>query len=291
MSAIVLHFASGGALFSGAACLLVGLLAASFGRRKLIRAVGRLMLLMAVFFVVISATPLPAWAYALWGASLATWVNSLHPRLSMRPKLRTGALIVVIGFTLLAVGWELWYQLPPRVAGGPFDRLIVIGDSLSAEDFTEGGDPWPSLLARDHDCGVLNLAFSGAKAGSAAKRAVEIDFDLDLVILEIGGNDLLGFTSPAQFEEDLERLLQTVCVRRNRVVMLELPLPPLYNRFGEVQRRLSRRYGVVLVAKRYFARVLTGEESTVDHLHLSAVGHRKMADMIWQVVSGVIRIQ
>ena len=67
--------------------------------------------------------------------------------------------------------------------------------------------------------------------------------------------------------------------------MLELPLPPLYNRFGAIQRRLARRYGVVLIPKRYFAAALSGEAATIDGLHLSPAGHRKMAAMIWSLVS------
>jgi acyl-CoA thioesterase-1 len=67
-------------------------------------------------------------------------------------------------------------------------------------------------------------------------------------------------------------------------VMLELPLPPTFNRFGEIQRRLARRHNVVLIPKRYFASVLVGEEATLDGLHLSPSGHRKMAEMVWQMV-------
>jgi acyl-CoA thioesterase-1 len=67
--------------------------------------------------------------------------------------------------------------------------------------------------------------------------------------------------------------------------MLELPLPPLYNRYGEIQRRLAGRHHVLLIPKRYFASVLIGSTATIDSLHLSAAGHQKMSEMIWQVVS------
>jgi acyl-CoA thioesterase I len=198
------------------------------------------------------------------------------------------------------------------------ERLVVIGDSLSAEDFTEGGDPWPTLLAREHGIQIVNLAFSGATARSAEKRLPRDEVAGAIVLVEIGGNDVLGSTSPAEFERDLDRLLIKVCqqeqsgeergdvIRSNSltrpplpplakggsndgelragprlVVMLELPLPPLYNRFGEIQRRLARRHGVVLIPKRYFASVLIGEQATLDGLHLSQSGHQKMAEMIW----------
>ena len=284
MSALVLHFASGAAFFSGSACLLVGLLAVTFARRKLLHAAGRLLILLSLFLIGASATPLPVWIWILWGASLAFWLASLRPKLSARSRWRTGALAAAAGCTAAAVGWELRFHLPPRLPAGAFNRLVVIGDSLSAEDFTEGGDPWPRLVARDHGIEVANLAFSGAKAASAARLTANEDFTGALVILEIGGNDLLGSTSSEQFEDDLDRLLDTVCRSAKATTMIELPLPPLYNRFGAIQRRLARRHGVVLIPKRYFASVLTGGESTIDSLHLSPAGHRKMAATIWSLV-------
>src|SRR5262249_48024448 len=104
------------------------------------------------------------------------------------------ATIAVVACTLAAVGWELSWQMPPRLVQEARSRavrpdlqkrLVVIGDSLSAEDFTEGGDPWPKLLAREHGIEIVNLAFSGAKAGSAAKRVTSEELANTVVLLEI----------------------------------------------------------------------------------------------------------
>src|SRR5262245_55128300 len=97
MSALVLHFASGAAFFSGSGCLLVGLLAVTFARRKLLRASGRLLILLSLFLIGASATPLPIWAWILWAASLAFWLGSLRPKLSARSRWRTGALVTAAG--------------------------------------------------------------------------------------------------------------------------------------------------------------------------------------------------
>jgi acyl-CoA thioesterase-1 len=175
-------------------------------------------------------------------------------------------------------------HLPPRAVTGRWERLVVIGDSLSAADFTEGGEPWPTLLARDTQVTVVNLAFSGANAASAEKRVSANDVAGALVLMEIGGNDILGATSSSDFEMSLERLLQKVCRKDNAVVMLELPLPPLYNRFGEIQRRLARRYDVILIPKRCFAGVLVGSQSTIDSLHLSPAGHHRMSTLVAALV-------
>jgi acyl-CoA thioesterase-1 len=320
MSSVAIHFASGAAFFSGSAGLVAGILLVTFARRKLPAAIGRLAILTGIFLMVMSATPLPVWAWCVWGATFFMWVvvRLTHPfsetgngvgakgdalqvvptppregeknTARNRSPFSTASLLAVLACTLAAVAWEVSWQLPPRWLPEAFSqarsldarsRLVVIGDSLSADDFTEGGDPWPTLLAREHAIEVVNLAFSGAKAGSAARRVASEDIGDAVVLVEIGGNDLLGGTTPMEFERDLDVLLTKVSNGPRLVVMLELPLPPLYNRFGEIQRHLARRHNIVFVPKRYFAGVLIGEQATLDGLHLAPAGHRKMAAMVW----------
>src|SRR5436190_538674 len=74
MSIVALHFASGGAFFSGSACLVVGMLVATFARRKLLPAIGRLFILAGLLLIALSATPLPVWAWCVWGAAFMFWV-------------------------------------------------------------------------------------------------------------------------------------------------------------------------------------------------------------------------
>jgi acyl-CoA thioesterase-1 len=324
MSSVALHFASGAAFFSGSACLVAGLLVVTFARGRLLPAIGRLCILIGLFVIVMSATPLPVWAWCVWGATFVMWIVARLTTVAGRLRVpfaanetlpeervsnsqitrRQGcgtrsvlAALVVIACTLAAVGWELSWQLAPHGMAeisshaGKRDvrtRLVVMGDSLSAADFTEGGDPWPTLLAHDQRIEVANLAFSGAKARSALKRLNSAEVAGAVVLLEIGGNDILGGTTAAEFERDLDALLTKIgegTPSGTIVIMLELPLPPLFNRFGEIQRRLAQRHHVILIPKRFFASVLSGEAATLDGLHLSAAGQRRMANMVWEHVS------
>jgi lysophospholipase L1-like esterase len=285
MTSVAVHFASGAAFFTGAVCLFAGIVAVIRGKHRILRPVGRLLILLGVFAIASSATPLPMWAYGIWAASLLSWVVCRTGVKIIQRKWQTYALVICVGCTFFAVSWELSYQLPPRPPAGRWDRLVVVGDSLSAEDFTEGGDPWPKLLERGHGIHVDNLAFSGAQSASAAKRVGSEDLTGALVLLEIGGNDLLGAVSTIDFEHGLERLLSLVCRDDNSVVMLELPLPPLYNGYGEVQRRLAQKHHVLLIPKRYFAGVLASAGDRVDGVHLSAAGHKKMCEMLWTLLS------
>jgi hypothetical protein len=66
--------------------------------------------------------------------------------------------------------------------------------------------------------------------------------------------------------------------------MFELPLPPLSNEYGRIQRQAAKEYGVVLIPKRVFMRVLTGKDATLDSLHLSKLGHKRMAEAVHTLI-------
>lgn len=172
---------------------------------------------------------------------------------------------------------ELPYHLPPRIPIAGYDSLFVIGDSLSMG--AESPDRnWPELLGHTLGLRVHRFAFGGARVETAIHNARRIDQDKTLVLLEIGGNDL--FNNTQDFEAHLRQMLDTVCAGQRRVAMLELPLPPSYNRFGKAQRHLADCFGVSLIPKRYLARVLGTPGATNDGLHLSSYGHVILAETL-----------
>jgi acyl-CoA thioesterase-1 len=104
------------------------------------------------------------------------------------------------------------------------------------------------------------------------------------VILEIGGNDILRRTSLKTFEGNLDKLLKKVCLPGRTVIMFELPFPPFSSKYCAAQRRTCRKYGVYLIPRRIFSEILTGEEKSVDGLHLSNYGHEHMAETVWGII-------
>ena len=85
-------------------------------------------------------------------------------------------------------------------------------------------------------------------------------------------------------------MMALVCGPHRRVAMIELPLPPFYNRYGMVQRALAREHGVKLIPKRFLAGVMGTPGATVDGLHFSNTGHvlfaRALLGMLTRPVSG-----
>jgi acyl-CoA thioesterase-1 len=192
------------------------------------------------------------------------------------------AAVVVIWIVGAAI--EFPYHLAPTIPRADDQKLYILGDSVAAGMGERRKETWPLLLARSRRVEVTDLSQMGATVESALRQAESLPPEGGLVLLEIGGNDLLGSTSAAQFEHDLDRLLASVCKPGRVVVMFELPLPPFSNEYGRAQRHLAAEYRVWLIPKRIFLAVLTGEEATLDSVHLSRNGHERMAETVWKIL-------
>lgn len=168
-------------------------------------------------------------------------------------------------------------HLSPRVRIPAGCSIYVVGDSLSA-GIGRKERCWPAVLSERLGIPVVNLAMGGATTQTALHQAESIDRPGSVVFVEIGGNDLLGGTSAADYREHLDRLLAALHAKGHRLVMFELPLYPFRNSFGSAQRELAAKFGVQLIPKRYLTRVMGMNDGTLDGLHFSQKGHDAMAE-------------
>jgi acyl-CoA thioesterase-1 len=180
---------------------------------------------------------------------------------------------------------EIPYHLMPSLNLAVDRSIGIIGDSVTAgigED--ETAETWPSLLAREHNLQIQDISHVGETASSALKRAMSRPITASVVVIEIGGNDILGTTTAAQFERDLDALLTFLTATGRQIVMFELPLPPFYHEYGRAQRTIAAKHHVDLIPKRIFLSVIADRQATLDTIHLSQSGHHRMADCVWRVV-------
>ena len=129
---------------------------------------------------------------------------------------------------------------------------------------------------------MIDISHIGETAASALKRARTQSIESSVVLVEIGGNDILGSTTTTEFARDLDALLAYLEAPDRQVIMFELPLPPFCHEFGRIQRMSAAKHNVTLIPKRVFLSVIAGSESTLDTIHLSQSGHQFMADMVWR---------
>jgi len=283
-SIVVYCFGSGLAFFIGAGAIFVATLLGSWPGRRVVAVARRVLLGLGVGFVALSGTPLPWWVYGVWGAILAAWLAAARVCAGSRPPAAVLAGLVASLMCMLAVAMELPWHVAPAMGAGRSRRVYVIGDSLSAGLDPSHRTPWPEVMARQFGAKVVNLARGGATAKSAMAQVAGVGDGDAVVVIEIGGNDLLGSTAPAQFEVDLERLIRRLDRPGRTLVMFELPSLPLRNAFGLAQRRVATAHDVRMIPRRCLAGVLTTPGATVDGIHLSEAGHRQLAERVWRVL-------
>lgn len=277
------HVASGHAFFTGLALLTVAvaLSAVSKGRRRRLAPIAGVA---GALLVAISATPLPWVGYAALAAVVGGWVYAERRRETLPPRRLHATRIAAVLACVAAAAAELPYHVTPRPGRPPGSTLAVIGDSVTAGMGENEAVTWPRLLADRTGIVVHDHSAMGATVASARKQAANLTPADDVVVIEIGGNDLLGGTGLAGFENGLDALLSDVRRPGRRVVMFELPLPPGFNAWGRAQRRLAARHGVELVPKRVLMGVFTGRGATLDSIHLSQAGHDRMARIVEEIL-------
>lgn len=280
MNWLVFHIVSGHAFFSGILLLCLAGLTSTHGWRIWRRFSG-LAFVVGLLFVAISSTAIPVWYYGVMLGVSVVWFAS-----QFKERWKRNASIAFCTAWLVAGMLELPYHALPKLERSANRGLTVIGDSVTAGvGGSETAETWPRILAREHQLQVQDISHVGETVATALKRAKSAGIASPVVLVEIGGNDILGTTSPTQFAKGLDRLLTYLTTTGDRqIVMFELPLPPFYHEYGRAQRKLAAKHGVLLVPKRVFLSVIAGGDSTLDTIHLTQAGHQRMSDAVWSLV-------
>lgn len=281
MNGLVYHIVSGHSFFTGVVLLVFAAAASTCSRPPRWR-LTRCALFAGLIAVVVSSTAIPYWYYAIAMTATLAWIASRY-----KTHWRKRMSLLFAGAWLVAAAIELPYHVTPSLSPASSRKIAIIGDSVTAGvGGDEKSETWPSILAREYQLQVQDISHVGETAASALKRANSHSISADVVVVEIGGNDILGSTSSSQFGRDLDALLSHLKAPGRQVVMFELPLPPFYHEYGRMQRGVAAKHNTVLVPRHVFLSVLAGGDSTLDTIHLSQSGHQFMAETVWEVVKG-----
>lgn len=145
---------------------------------------------------------------------------------------------------------------------GPQIDVLAFGDSLFAGyGLADPALAYParleaSLRERGRNVRVVNAGVSGDTTAAGRQRlAFTLDAQPtkpDLVLLELGGNDLLRGLPPEQTRENLSAMLAELQKRDIPVVLMSLQAPPNYGarwqaQFDAIYPELAREFGAELV--------------------------------------------
>ena len=114
-------------------------------------------------------------------------------------------------------------------------KILVVGDSLSAEYGLPRGTGWVSLLDKrlsypQSSWSLINASISGeTTAGGQARLATLLKtHQPQIVIIELGANDALRGLQLQTTEKNLRQMIQTSKKSGARVLLLGMRIPPNY---------------------------------------------------------------
>ena len=142
-------------------------------------------------------------------------------------------------------------------AGAAQRRIIVLGDSLSAGFNLPEQDAFPAQLERllkqgGLDVAVINAGVSGDTATAGLARLEWATGDgADLVIVELGANDMLRGVDPRETEKALEAIVVSLIKRKTGVLLAGMQAAPNLGadfaaRFNAIFPAIAKRHGLVL---------------------------------------------
>jgi len=206
--------------------------------------------------------------------------------------------------TVLATGGGISFLTRAQGHDGRPVRILVVGDSLSAEYGIDRGSGWVALLekrlAQDKTSAtVINASISGDTTSGGRSRLASL---LKLhrpthVILELGANDALRGLPLSMTEANLAAMAKAAKTAGAQVLIVGMQVPPNYGRkysddFAALFARVAQREGAALVPflLKGVADVPNSEALfQSDRIHPRAQAHPTMLANVWPALMPLLR--
>lgn len=183
-------------------------------------------------------------------------------------------------------------------------KILVVGDSLSAEYGLARGTGWVALLdqklkAEKSPATVVNASISGdTTAGGRARLASLLKtHQPGVVVIELGSNDALRGLSLQMTEANLVAMTQAAQKAGAKVLLVGMQMPPNYGaaygkQFSELFAKVAKAEKTALVPF-MLKGVADGADPTAlfqaDRIHPTAAAHPTILANIWPELQKLLK--
>ena len=200
-------------------------------------------------------------------------------------------------WTLLALAsWG--FAAPVTAASG--QRILVVGDSLSAEYGLARGTGWVALLQKQlatekPGVQVINASISGDTTSGGRSRlpALLQRHRPSHVVIELGGNDALRGLPMAMTQDNLLAMTKQAQATGAQVLLLGMKMPPNYG--PEMARQFEAAYAQVARSQKaalvpFFLKGVGDDAEPLkwfqaDRIHPNEAAQPRMLANVWPTLS------
>ncbi len=170
---------------------------------------------------------------------------------------------------------------PTLPALGVNDVVVAFGDSLTYGTGASAEESYPAVLAQLINRQVVRAGVPGEVTAQAVQRLPQIldDHRPRLVIVCLGGNDMLRRADLKQTQANLRAMLTTLKARGIAAVLIGVPRPALLAGAPEFYEELAKEFAIPYEGG-VIKDVLYSADTKSDPIHPNAKGYRRMAEAI-----------
>jgi len=194
------------------------------------------------------------------------------------------ALVVVV---FVHMGYNFFYKDLGDRKLSEESVLICYGDSLTAGYGAPTGRSYPDYLQSKLKLKVINKGVSGDTTGSALKRfKIDVlDNEPDIVIVELGANDLLQGIKTSETKDNLNYIVDELLRKNIRVYVVKFYANQLIfnilkndskKEFDEIFEELEEKEGVYIIEDIWKG---VWNKHMYDNIHPNEIGYQKMGEI------------
>ncbi|HNV88233.1 MAG TPA: GDSL-type esterase/lipase family protein [Methylotenera sp.] len=168
-------------------------------------------------------------------------------------------------------------KYPPIPKGS---AVVVLGDSLSYGTGANQGEDYPTLLAKTTGWNIINAGIPGDTTAGGLERLPELleEHQPKLLIVELGGNDLLHQTPHSEIMTNLKNILTLAKAQGVKTILVAIPeISALKAAVGNLSdhplyETIAQETATPLIED-VFSEVLSERDLKADQIHPNARGY------------------
>ncbi|MCH2451045.1 MAG: arylesterase [Gracilimonas sp.] len=179
--------------------------------------------------------------------------------------------------------------------------ILFFGDSITAGLGVDKSQAFPALIQDRIDSlglnyEVINGGLSGeTSAGGLRRIDWTLQRDIDIMVLELGGNDGLRGIDLNSTKENLQQIIDKVKARNPdaQIILAGMQVPPnlgqdYTRKFETIYPELAQENNLSLIPM--IMDKIGGDEELMqsDGLHPTPKGHKVIADTVWEALNPIL---
>jgi acyl-CoA thioesterase I len=170
---------------------------------------------------------------------------------------------------------------PPLPRLGAEDIVLAFGDSITYGTGAGPDESYPKVLAQLIGRRVVGAGVPGEVTANGLQRLPEVldEVKPKILLLCLGGNDMLRKVEPVAIEANLRTMVRLARDRGIAVVLIAVPKPALFGGNAAFYQTIARENDLPLESK-ILKDVLFDNEFKADTIHPNAKGYRRLAEAI-----------